>query len=124
MIILLLLCVWFVQGQQPAAESQSPASKQEQTAQSIPSAIPSQSAGQPRNDGQQNQSNAEEWSDPIVWLQLFLFLAVAVQAGIYVWQAVLMRRTLRILEGQAETFEGQAATMQKQFKLAVFGLTQ
>jgi hypothetical protein len=124
MLALLMLCLWFGQGQQSPAKSQTPANAQQQPAQGEPSAIPQQNAGKAGNEGQQSYNNAARWSDPVILLQLLLFFAVAVQAGIYVWQAVLMRRTLRVLDGQAKTFEKQAYTMQKQFELAALGLTQ
>jgi hypothetical protein len=117
MPLLLLLCLWFGQSQQSPAKSETPAKTQQQTTQNEPSAIPQQNAGQSRDEGKQRQDNAAHWSDPLILLQLLLFFAVAVQAGIYVWQAVLMRRTLKILDGQAKTFVLQAATMEKQFEL-------
>ena len=116
MLLLLLLSLWFGQGQQRPAESQTPAKTQQQAAQNEPSAIPQENAWQSGNKRQQGEGNAAHWSDPLILLQLLLFFAVAVQAGIYVWQALLMRRSLRVLEGQGKTFEDQAVTMSSQRK--------
>lgn len=117
MSLILLLFLWLGQSQQRPAESQAPANAQQHGSPSVSSPSPSQDAGQAGNQSQQRQDNATRWSDPIVLLQLLLFVAVAVQAGIYVWQAILMRRTLGVLGKQAKSFKDQAVTMQKQFEL-------
>ncbi len=114
MLLLLLLCFWFGQGQQSRAKSETPANTQQQSAQNEASPIPQQNAGQSGNQAQQSQSNSAHWSDPIVLLQLLLFFAVAVQAGIYGWQLWVMRRTLREITRQADALDNQVSAAQGQ----------
>jgi hypothetical protein len=94
-IFLLIPCLWLGDGQNSAAASQNRANTEQQPAQSEPSLIPKQNAGQAGYERQGNQSYASKWSEPIVLLTILLFGGVSIQAVIYVWQAVLMRKTLR-----------------------------
>src|SRR5260370_32279619 len=110
-MLLLLLCLWFGQGKKRPAKSETPANTQQHAVQNEASPIPQQNAGQTGNKGQQSQSDSARWSNPIVLLQLFLFFAVCVQAGVYVWQAVLMRKTLAFIKNQTTAMVLQAQAM-------------
>src|SRR5258708_5484440 len=114
MTLIFLVCFWFGQDQANVTQNQSTANPQQQ-------ATPNQSpvgqeghAGQIRNERQQDQNNAAYWSDPLVVLQLLLFVAVVAQAGIYGWQLSVMRRTLAVLTRQADAQEEQTGAMQGQ----------
>jgi hypothetical protein len=111
MTLLLLFFVWFGQG---PTQSHRPTNAQQQDSPNVPSPIRTQSLAQTGNESQQRQNSAAQWSDPIVLLQLFLFFAVALQAGVYVWQAILMRGTLKVLRNQGKTQASQATSMRLQ----------
>jgi hypothetical protein len=113
MVLLILICLWFAQGQVSAAENQNGANAQ-QSAQSPSPVIERANAGQAGNSGQNNRENSSRWSDPLVWLNFALFVAVLIQAGIYWKQLTEMRKTLSVLTRQADTQEQQSGTMQGQ----------
>src|SRR5436309_13902798 len=114
MLLLLLLCFWFGQGQQSPTKSETPADAQQQSAQSKPSAIPQKNAGQSDWKSQQNQGGASKWSDPMVVLTIFLVVGVFVTAAIYYKQLKKMEEAVRIAGEQGKTMQGQLTAMQGQ----------
>jgi hypothetical protein len=93
-VLIVILCLWLIQGQQSPAKGEAPANAQQQTSPSVSSRAPGRESRQAGNSGEQNQNNTAKLSDPLIVLQFLLFVAVLAQAAIYVWQAILMRRTL------------------------------
>ncbi|MDX6528124.1 MAG: hypothetical protein QOH41_414 [Blastocatellia bacterium] len=70
--------------------------------------------GEAGNNGQSDQANTAHWSDPLVVLNLALFVAVLIQATIYWKQLREMRSTLAVLTRQASAQEKQTGTMQEE----------
>lgn len=95
MVLIFLFCFWFIQGEERPTESQSATYAQAQSSPSVSGPSPSQNTRPAGSESGQKQGNTQNWSDPLVVLQILLFAAVAAQAAIYVWQAILMRRAWR-----------------------------
>ncbi len=111
---LLVLCFALIQGQNGASENQKPTPGEKQPAKAESTIVPEENAVKAGNSANNNQANTAHWSDPIVLLQLLLFIAVLAQAGVYVWQAILMRRTLAMLKRQADSLDKAGETEVKQ----------
>jgi len=118
MTLLLLLCVWFGQSQASPAKSDTPANAQHQSAPSVPSPTLSENTRQTGNESRQDQNNYAHWSDPLVILQLLLFVAVLIQAGIYWKQLRTMRSTVALLNRQTDIAERSAKASETSAKAA------
>jgi len=99
-----------------SVQSESATNANQQSTKPTP-VVESGKTGEARNNGQDNQSDTSRWSDPLVWLNLALFLAVLIQAGIYWKQLWEMRKTLAVLTRQADAQEKQTGTMQGQLDI-------
>src|SRR5690242_385575 len=96
-VAFVLFCLWFGQRQQHATESHSTAGAQQQATQSVLGGVPSPHTGQAGDGGQQNQSDADKWSDPIVLLTFLLVVLTSVIAAIYYGQLRQMRKTVAFM---------------------------
>lgn len=109
-----LVCLWFGQSQRSAAEGQPAGNTQQETTTQEAGGIPPLNAEQSARTGQENQSNASKWSDPMVLLTLALVISVSITNAIYWGQLRKMRQTVGLVATQGEMMQGQLGAMEKQ----------
>jgi hypothetical protein len=114
MFLLLLFCFWFGQGQVSPTQNQSATNANQQSSPQQSPIIERGKTGETGESSQKDQAYATRWLEPLVVLNLALFAAVLIQAGIYWKQLREMRKTLAVLDRQAKTQETQSETMQGQ----------
>jgi hypothetical protein len=131
MLLLLSLCLWLGQGQVSPIENQSATNANQQSSPQQSPVVESGKTGESGNSSQNDQGKANRWSDPLVFLNLALFVAVLIQAAIYWKQLREMRNSLAVLTRQADAQEmqtgamqGQLAAIEKQAGIMSDGLTE